>query len=132
MDWDRVGAADLYLVLSSFCPSASGTVTSVQIFVSDFGKERLEEEARRGPAELRVGQDDLEEGEGVKDDKEDDDSDEEEEERLLPNARKEKAAEVAAMARVRQYQVWSLFYKLFPEEIVLQRNTQTDCFFSSR
>ena len=69
-------------------------MASVQIFVSDFGKERLEEEARLGPAELRVAQDP--EGE--------DDTDEEE--RLLPNPRKEKAAEVAAMARVRQYQVF--------------------------
>ena len=111
MDWDRVGAADLYLVLSSFCP-ASGTVTSVQVFVSDFGKERLEEEARLGPAELRVGHDVEGEGEEVKDDgKEDTDEDDQEEERLLPNARKEKAAEVAAMARVRQYQVRSMFCK---------------------
>ena len=107
MDWDRVGAADLYLVLSSFCP-ASGTVTSVQIFVSDFGKERLEEEARLGPAELRVAQEgDGEEGK----DEEEDDTDEDDHERLLPNSRKEKAAEMAAMARVRQYQVFCPFYK---------------------
>ena len=35
----------------------------------------------------------------------DDDDDDEEDGRLLPNPRKEKAAEMAAMARVRQYQV---------------------------
>ena len=108
MDWDRVGAADLYLVLSSFCP-ASGTVTSVQIFVSDFGRERLEEEARLGPAELRVAQDLEVEGEEIKDAEEDDTDEDDQEERLLPNARKEKAAEMAAMARVRQYQVLSQF-----------------------
>lgn len=129
MDWDRVGAADLYLVLSSFCP-ASGTVTSVQVFVSEFGKERLEEEARLGPAELRVGQDLEGEGDEVKDVEEDDDTDEEE--RLLPNARKEKAAEVAAMARVRQYQVSLLFYKIllkkFCKLIVFQRNPHPDSF----
>ena len=119
MDWDRVGAADLYLVLSSFCP-ASGTVTSVQIFVSDFGKERLEEEARRGPAELRVAQQDPEgEGDEAKDDLGDDTDEDDPEERVLPNSRKEKAAEVAAMARVRQYQVFVG---------VLQRNPQTDNF----
>ena len=116
MDWDRVGAADLYLVLSSFCP-ASGTVTSVQVFVSEFGKERLEEEARLGPAEFRVGQDVEGEGDEVKDVEEDDDTDEEE--RLLPNARKEKAAEVAAMARVRQYQVRLMFYKVNHRLIIL-------------
>ena len=106
MDWDRVGAADLYLVLSSFCP-ASGTVSSVQIFLSDFGKERLEEEARLGPAELRVAQNVENEGGDIQDDldQDSDDEDQGEEERLLPNPRKEKAAEVAAMARVRQYQV---------------------------
>ena len=36
---------------------------------------------------------------------EDDVDDDEGDERLLPNPRKEKAAEMAAMARVRQYQV---------------------------
>jgi len=116
MDWDRVGAADLFLVLSSFCP-ASGTVTSVEVFLSDFGKERLEEEARLGPAELRVAQGDGDEagdpeaksGNGDVSD-EDDDDDDEEDERLLPNPRKEKAAEMAAMARVRQYQVNRLKY----------------------
>ena len=87
-------------------------MTSVEVFLSDFGKERLEEEARLGPAELRVAQGDGDEardpltksGNGDDSD-EDDDDDDEEDERLLPNPRKEKAAEMAAMARVRQYQV---------------------------
>ena len=108
-DLIRVGAADLFLVLSSFCP-ASGTVTSVEVFLSDFGKERLEEEARLGPAELRVAQGDgyeagdfeAKSGNG---DISDEDDDDEGDGRLLPNPRKEKAAEMAAMARVRQYQV---------------------------
>ena len=89
-------------------------MTSVRIFVSDFGKERLEEEARLGPAELRVAQDPEAEGEEVKDDIGDDTDEDDQEERLMPNSRKEKAAEVAAMARVRQYQVFCLrFTKKF-------------------
>ena len=87
-------------------------MTSVEVFLSDFGKERLEEEARLGPAELRVAQGDGDEagdpeaksGNGDFSD-DDDDDDDEEDGRLLPNPRKEKAAEMAAMARVRQYQV---------------------------
>ena len=87
-------------------------MSSVEVFLSDFGKERLEEEARLGPAELRVAQGDGDEardpltksGNGDDSD-EDDDDDDEEDGRLLPNPRKEKAAEMAAMARVRQYQV---------------------------
>ncbi len=52
MDWDRVGADDLFLVLNSFCPTG-GRVLSVTIFPSDFGKQRLAEEEIQGPAELR-------------------------------------------------------------------------------
>jgi len=52
MDWDRVGADDLFLAMSSFCPTG-GFVKSVHIYVSEFGKERMEEEERHGPAELR-------------------------------------------------------------------------------
>ena len=33
MDWDRVGAEDIYLLLSSFCPP-SGNITNVKIFLS--------------------------------------------------------------------------------------------------
>ena len=33
MDWDRVGAEDIFLALSSFCPAA-GSVTGVEIFLS--------------------------------------------------------------------------------------------------
>lgn len=98
MDWDRVGAPDIFLALSSFCPS-SGCVKSVKIFLSEFGRERLKEEEELGPAELR----------GHNEEKDDDDSDDEEGD-ILPNHKKAKAAEAAAMARVRQYQVNRLKY----------------------
>jgi hypothetical protein len=53
MDWDRVGADDLFLALSSFCP-AGGAVKSVKVFTSDFGEQRLKDEERLGPEELRA------------------------------------------------------------------------------
>lgn len=53
MDWDRVGADDLYLVLSSFCPPEAGRLLKISIFPSEFGKERLAEEDQLGPVELR-------------------------------------------------------------------------------
>merc|ERR1711983_442458 len=52
MDWDRVGAEDIFLLLSSFCPAGAG-VAAVHIYVSDFGKERLKDEMTLGPVELR-------------------------------------------------------------------------------
>lgn len=55
MDWDRVHADDLFLVLSSFCPSG-GRLTKVSVFPSDFGKKRLAEEDQLGPEELRRSQ----------------------------------------------------------------------------
>jgi len=94
MDWDRVGADDIFLVLSSFCPSP-GSVTSVHVYLSDFGKERLEEEKTLGPRELRrlKGEEDAEEEEdGVLDKK------------------KEVSEAAAAMDRVRRYQVARLKY----------------------
>ena len=40
MDWDRVGAEDIYLLLSSFCPP-SGSITNVKIFLSGVQKYLL-------------------------------------------------------------------------------------------
>ncbi|KFP12494.1 ESF1 [Egretta garzetta] len=51
MDWDRLKAKDLLALFNSFTPKG-GTVFSVKIFPSEFGKERLKEEEQRGPAEL--------------------------------------------------------------------------------
>lgn len=98
MDWDRVGADDIFLVLSSFCP-AGGTVDSVQVFLSDFGKERLEEEKTLGPRELRQ----LRGEEG-------DEEDEEEEVTGVVDKKESLKREAAAMDRVRKYQVARLKY----------------------
>uniref|UniRef100_A0A0B7AH39 Uncharacterized protein n=1 Tax=Arion vulgaris TaxID=1028688 RepID=A0A0B7AH39_9EUPU len=52
MDWDFVKAQDLFVLFKSFVPSG-GCVKSVTIFPSEFGKERMVEEARLGPKEMR-------------------------------------------------------------------------------
>ena len=121
MDWDRVGAEDIFLLLASFCPPA-GSVSSVKIYLSgarqicvkimlqriilfifsfiDFGKERLEEEKELGPKELRRLQ-----GEDVGDN-----SEEDEDIDPIETNRKSAQREAAAMERVRQYQVNRLKY----------------------
>ncbi|XP_027750284.1 ESF1 homolog [Empidonax traillii] len=51
MDWDRLKAKDLLALFTSFTPKG-GTVFSVKIYPSEFGKERLKEEEQKGPVEL--------------------------------------------------------------------------------
>jgi hypothetical protein len=69
VDWQRLKAADLYQVLSSFVPSA-GVVLDVVVYLSDFGKEMLDKENREGPGVWRDAAN-LEEDE---DDEKDEDS----------------------------------------------------------
>ena len=49
LDWSRIRAVDLYAVLSSFVPSG-GKLLHVAVYLSDYGKERIEAEQRLGPA----------------------------------------------------------------------------------
>ncbi|KFR10374.1 ESF1 [Opisthocomus hoazin] len=51
MDWDRLKAKDLLALFNSFMPKG-GTIFSVKIYPSKFGKERLKEEEQKGPVEL--------------------------------------------------------------------------------
>ena len=70
-------------------------MTSVQVYLSDFGKERVEEEKTLGPKELRQLR-----GE----------HDEDEEEDVFVDKQKAMKKAAAAMDRVRQYQVARLKY----------------------
>ena len=90
MNWDRVGAQDIYIAMSSFCPSGSSGVRSVRIYKSEFGKKRMEEEETLGPEELR--------GEGGPgNDEESDDG--------QPRDEDVDEMDKKAMERVRKYQV---------------------------
>jgi len=52
MDWDRIKAVDILVLCNSFAPK-EGTIESVTILPSEFGKERMKEEDFSGPSELR-------------------------------------------------------------------------------
>ncbi|KAG5321975.1 ESF1 protein, partial [Pseudoatta argentina] len=52
MDWDRIRALDLMILLNSFLPS-SGLIHSVTIYPSEFGLQRMKVEEINGPSELK-------------------------------------------------------------------------------
>ncbi|EZA60993.1 ESF1 homolog [Ooceraea biroi] len=52
MDWDKIRAVDLMILLNSFL-SSSGRIHSIMIYPSEFGQQRMKEEEINGPVELR-------------------------------------------------------------------------------
>jgi len=51
LDWDNIHALDILAVMQSFIPTTSHeTIKSIKIYPSDFGKERMQQEAIKGPA----------------------------------------------------------------------------------
>lgn len=98
MDWDRVRAVDLMVLLNSFVGRGEGGIKEVVIYVSEFGKERMKEEEREGPRELR-------EGGGIK--REEGEGDEEEEEE---NGEEDEEGNVYQREMLRRYQLNRLKY----------------------
>lgn len=114
-DWENIKSDDLLMILQSFCPPGK-KVKSVTIYPSDYGKERMEEEAKYGPQgiwkknnttnsrsnsitsaadslmeeENEEENDDLYEGIEELDNHEDDEEEEEEDEEEKPKSKKGK------------------------------------------
>jgi hypothetical protein len=97
MDWDRVGAQDIFIAMSSFCPTGQAGVKSVKVYLSEFGRKRKTEEDLLGPEELRVKPKTEQEEEDAESASSDDDTNAEE-------------IDKKAMERVRRYQVNRLKY----------------------
>ena len=106
MDWDRVDAQDIFIAMSSFCPSGSAGVKSVRIYKSLFGKTRMAEEEKLGPKELR----------GIV---------EPTNEKLFSENDDVKDLDKKAMERVRKYQISRLkyFYAVVDFDSVCSANT---------
>ncbi len=49
LDWDNVRAQDIFAVASSFLPAQGGSVVSVTVYPSEFGRQRMEREELEGP-----------------------------------------------------------------------------------
>ncbi|XP_050428510.1 ESF1 homolog [Adelges cooleyi] len=91
MDWDRIQATDIMILLSSFVPT-DGFIKSVTIYPSEFGMKRMQEEEVKGPPEL-ISDNPVDIGSS-------DDSDEEE----------EQEGNKYHMEKLRQYQLARLKY----------------------
>jgi hypothetical protein len=75
-DWDNLKAQDLMSVMQSFCPPGK-TVKKIVVYPSDFGKEKMANEATHGPPKIWTGgNDDSDFEEAESDDEDDDDEDE--------------------------------------------------------
>jgi hypothetical protein len=80
-DWENVRAEDILVLLQSACPTGK-TVNSVTVYLSDFGKEKMENEAKFGPQALmrtkridsNQNDDDEADSDEVDEDESDDDS----------------------------------------------------------
>uniref|UniRef100_A0A0A1WVW5 ESF1 homolog n=1 Tax=Zeugodacus cucurbitae TaxID=28588 RepID=A0A0A1WVW5_ZEUCU len=104
MDWDRIRAVDLMVLFSSFLPPG-GSVLSVKIYPSEYGKERMREEDIHGPTEL-VGL-----GKEMNGDKNDGaDSDSDDEELVKDQDSDAEEGDEYHMEKLRQYQLNRLRY----------------------
>ena len=49
LEWDCITSTDIYVLLNNFITQNSGTIHSVVIYMSEYGKQKLSEEERYGP-----------------------------------------------------------------------------------
>ncbi|XP_059139046.1 ESF1 homolog [Physella acuta] len=100
MDWDYVKAQDLFILFKSFVPEG-GQIKSVTIYPSEFGKERMVEEAMLGPKEIR---------EGLKVDEVEDKKNKKKTKDQQKAKQTEKEKEAAQTEKLREYQLNRLRY----------------------
>ena len=50
LDWENLRAVDIFAILSSFVPP--GAIQKVQVFQSDFGRERMAQDKLHGPSDI--------------------------------------------------------------------------------
>lgn len=121
VDWDRINAQDLYVILNSFKPN-TGTINSVKIYYSKFGEKRLQVEENKGPSEFIYGkgkiiekiddkvldEEKLEEEED--DDNDDDDNDDDDNENDNDDFNNIGINDSNSMEKLRKYQLDRLKY----------------------
>uniref|UniRef100_A0A1I8N4A4 Uncharacterized protein n=1 Tax=Musca domestica TaxID=7370 RepID=A0A1I8N4A4_MUSDO len=113
MDWDRVRAVDLMVLFNSFLPRG-GSILSIKIYPSEFGKERMKEEELHGPPEL-VGLDKdsrnpKKENDKPKKKKKTSGSDDEDDELVVEQDSDAEEGDEYHMEKLRQYQLNRLRY----------------------
>ncbi|XP_073830292.1 ESF1 homolog [Musca autumnalis] len=113
MDWDRVRAVDLMVLFNSFLPRG-GSILSIKIYPSEFGKERMKEEELHGPPEL-VGLDKdsrnpKQDSDKPKKKKKSGDSDDEDDELVVEQDSDAEEGDEYHMEKLRQYQLNRLRY----------------------
>ncbi|KAJ5533214.1 hypothetical protein N7494_009766 [Penicillium frequentans] len=104
LDWDNIRAEDLMTVFSSFLPPG-GRVLKVDVYPSEFGRERMEREEVEGPPKEIFAK----KQEAASEDEEELDSDEEEEE-IKKSLLKSDEGEEFNTTQLRRYQLERLRY----------------------
>lgn len=106
LDWDNIEAVDIMAVASSFVP-ADGRILSVEVYPSEFGRERIEREELEGPPReifAAAGR------AGAAHDGNDDEDDESEDERIKKDLLAEDTGEEFHAPALRAYQLERLRY----------------------
>lgn len=107
LDWDNIDAVDIMAVASSFAP-ADGRILGVEVYPSEFGRERIEREQLEGPpreifaAAAKRG--------SRHDDEDDEEEDESEDERIKKDLLAEDTGEEFNAPALRAYQLERLRY----------------------
>lgn len=111
MDWDNLRATDIMAVASRFAP-ATGSIESVTIYPSEFGRERMEQEELRGPPKEIFASSKRKNNGGQDDEDSEVDNDDEDDEKIMRKLQRNQLneGEEFDMPKLRQYQLDRLRY----------------------